>query len=369
VLIAIALGAAGSARAQAQQQARETRTWYQAYADAQAKIQKQDWRGALNDLDAATRLGAPRPARNVNFYGDVYRDYNPDYYRAMALNGLDRYDEADQALERVRQAQLITSRDRLNGEFTRLSTSVKANVQKLAAARANGAAPNGLSPNGPGPAGVNPTGIAPAGVNAANVNPANANPVAATGTDTRGVVTQGVNTQGGAAPVEPSKAPPVANTNAANAIKQSPVQQSRVQRPPTPEQQKRAAARPAPTYTAAELELLAKASNAETRAVQQITERTTSAQLEREALVQFFSGRYAQADGMLTQLAATSSPSARTFYYLACARVAMVYAGQAPASTLAEAREIVKRAGGLENFAQDFAVTSPRILRELGLRQ
>lgn len=352
-------------RAQAQQ-ARDTRTWYQAYADAQAKIQKQDWRGALNDLDAAARLGAPRPGKNVNFYGDVYRDYNPDYYRAMALNGLDRYDEAEQALERVRQAQLITARDRDYGAFTRLENNVKANVQKLAAARANGAAPPGVSPNGIPPTGVNPAGINPAGVNAANVNPANVNPpVTPQGVSTANVVTQGANTQGSAPPA--ANAP--ATANAANAARQSPVQappvpQSAVRQPPTqPARQNRN-----PTYTKAESSLLAAAArNPEVAAIQQIDQARRSLELERQALVQFFSGNYAQADTLLTQLAATPSPSPRTLYYLACSRVAMVFAGEAPTSALAEARQIVGRAGGMEDFAQDFAMTSPRIRRELGL--
>src|SRR6185436_12728310 len=103
----------------------DTRTWYQAYGDAQRDVQQGRWQAAIDDVQAALRLGAPRPGRNVLFYGDVYRDFNPDYYLGVASLNLKQYDAADKAFERVRQANLIGARDADYNNFTRQAASAK----------------------------------------------------------------------------------------------------------------------------------------------------------------------------------------------------------------------------------------------------
>ena len=55
-----------------------------------AGCQQKNWTAAIADIEAASRLGAPKPGRNVFFYGDVYRDFNPDYYLGVAFLNLKR---------------------------------------------------------------------------------------------------------------------------------------------------------------------------------------------------------------------------------------------------------------------------------------
>ena len=100
------------------QQRTDTRAWYQAYADAQRQIQQKNWAGAMLDIETALRRGAPKPGRRVHFYGDVYREFNPDYYLGVAYMNLGRYVDADRAFTRVRQARLIEPRDPLYAEFS-----------------------------------------------------------------------------------------------------------------------------------------------------------------------------------------------------------------------------------------------------------
>ena len=114
------------------------RTWYQAYADAQRNVQQKNWNAAIADIEAASRLGAPKPGRNILFYGDVYGNFIPDYYLGLAYLGLNRPDDADRAFERVKQAQLIAPRDNLYAEFTRQATTVKDLLAKQAASAAGG---------------------------------------------------------------------------------------------------------------------------------------------------------------------------------------------------------------------------------------
>ena len=142
--------------AQAQQQRNDRRTWYQAYADAQRNIQQKNWNAAIADIEAASRLGAPKPGRNILFYGDVYGDFIPDYYLGIAYLDLNRPDDADRAFERVKQAQLIAPRDNLYAEFTRQATTVKDLLAKQAATQLAAA---DTTPNPP-PA--IPTPLAPA---------------------------------------------------------------------------------------------------------------------------------------------------------------------------------------------------------------
>jgi hypothetical protein len=308
----------------AEAQPRDTRTWYQAYGDAQQNISRGNWQAALNDLDAAQRLNPPSPGRNVNFYGDVYRDYNPDYYRGVALTNLKRFEEADQAFERVRQAKLIGPRDALNTEFTRLSQSVKEAVTNLAAQR-----------NPP----ATPVQTAPETITATNLPPP------------------------GAAPVPPSEAnAPVAPlaSGAVNPAPTAPVSTVPAPRPGTPSQTR-----------AAEAAAEARAIEADRRNQLALTAANRRApagvNAERDAIVRYFSGDYAAAFEALRGVANTDAATPRTYLFLACSEAALVLTGRSQAG-MAEARALVPRIGDRTALARDLALISPRIRTELGLQ-
>ena len=317
-------------------QSRDPRTWYQAYADAQRKIQARDYNGALADLDAAAKAGAPRPARNVNFYGDVYRDYNPDYYRGVALAALGRADEADKAFERVRNDRLITANDPLYAEFTRLAASLRDSIGKPTATAATGSAnppPStggttpGSSTGAPAPGGVDPSGVAQQGTNTSAVNTSKPPPASPAGTDS--------GRSNSAGPT------PATNPEAASRLK-------------SPDLQPRAQAALAPR---------AKSDAGSLRA-----NPLGDAARERTALVSYFSGNYGAAATALRSIAATNAATQRTFLYLACSEAALVLTGQSPRTALDEARTLAARAGDTTALARDLSLISPRIRQELGLR-
>jgi hypothetical protein len=310
-----------------QQSARDTRTWYQAYADAQRDIQQRNWQAALNDLDAAQRLGAPRPGRNVNFYGDVYRDYNPDYYRGLALMNLQRFDEADQSFERVRQASLITQHDALYVQFSRDAASVKDIMQKMAAAKAPPTAtpPPSTAPSTSPPvtarvdppvgSGVNTGALPPAAMPAPDYNPAagSAQIPGGLGPSDRSAT---ANLPSGLQPPSPYL-PPGDGGKA----------------PPRP--------RPQPPQP-----------------------QTGD---ERTAILRYFAGDYGGAAALLTQIAASPAASPRTFFYLACSRTALALTGGAPQDVIGQARAQLARAGSPSQFQRDLTFISPRVQRQLGL--
>jgi hypothetical protein len=314
----------------AEAQSRDTRTWYQAYADAQQNIARRNWQGALNDLDAAERLNPPRPGRNINFYGDVYRDYNPDYYRGVALTNLKRFEEADQAFERVRQAQLIGPRDPLNTEFNLLSKNVKDAMGALAAER-NRTAP----PVQPPPDTTIATNL-PAAPNAAPVRPTEDNAPAAA-----------------PAPGNPPAPSPVPGSTVAVET-----------RPVTPSQT-------GETQAAAAKALEADRRNQNTLNLGVIGRDRRSApalNAEREAIVRYFSGDYAAAYEGLRGVANTDAATPRTYLYFACAQAALVLTGRSQPLLMAEARALVPRIGDPTALARDLALISPRIRAELGLQ-
>jgi hypothetical protein len=135
------------------QQRNDARTWYQAYDDAQRRIHQKNWPAAVLDIETALRRGAPRPGRRVHFYGNVYREFNPDYYLGVAYLNLGRYVDADRAFERVRQARLISPSDALYAAFMQQSTMAKRMLEQKTASQPPPPAPPASSAPPPAPLG------------------------------------------------------------------------------------------------------------------------------------------------------------------------------------------------------------------------
>jgi hypothetical protein len=327
----VLLGVLLSVQSAAPQQRNDTRTWYQAYADAQRNIQQKNWQAAIADVEAASRRGAPKPGRNVLFYGDVYRDFNPDYYLGIAYLNLQRYDEADRAFERVKQAQLIGARDSQYGEFTRQAASAKDLLEKqtaqraadLAAANAPANRPANAAENAPPQTQTQPTPVAPV-PSVSPGNPTNVLP----GT-------------GDSAAQAPMNAP-------------SPIQQ-RLQDALRPQNSYRPitsnnAARQNPPRASAGLSAAAAAAE------------------ERSALVEFYSGQYEAARTRLWALMDGGRISPRGYFYLACSRAALALTGKPDDdNVIPEAQAQLKLAGDTNQFTADKRLISPRIRQALGI--
>jgi hypothetical protein len=330
------------------QQQSDRRTWYQAYADAQKAIQDKNWQKAINDLAVATQKGAPKPARNVLFYGDVYRDYDPDYYLGIAYTNLQRFTDADSAFERVRQAQLINPRDSVYAEFTRQAANVK-DVLAKEAAQARSTAPNTTAPN----AAPNTTAANRAAQNPADrpadqnvaqraANPPNASAgIPSTNTTNNTGVAQ--NATANSLPSGVAAAGPARQGPNPSAIPARRNPQTR----PTPQATANAAAI-VPTRSAAP------------PAAGPLDERT--------GLVQFFSGDYESAAASLATVAAGTNASPRAHFYLACAQAALVLTGKAPRTSLEAARGELALVKDTGQFAADKRLISPRIMQELGMQ-
>jgi hypothetical protein len=329
-----------------QQQRADTRAWYQAYADAQRNIQQRNWQGAIADLEAAARLNAPRPGRRVLFTGDVYRDYNPDYYLGVAYLNLKRYAEADSAFERVKQAQLIAPADAQFKEFTAQASTAR--FETLMAQ-----AQQDLSANRLDAAESNIQAAKALGVQTARVD------VLAKELGTRLLAS----TVQSAPPVTggPDTTTAAANTavNSTNAAADPPpddtTQQGRGQPPVTPP--------PAISEPA--------------RGGTNIVRTTPPARPplprpgedDRSAMVMFYQGDYQAAVVSLQNIVSVGAPTPRTYFYLACGRAALVLVGLAPRSELDSARADLARAGDTGRLAADLRMISPRVARSLGLGQ
>jgi hypothetical protein len=316
------------------QQQNDRRTWYQAYADAQRAIQDRNWEKAIADLSVAAQRGAPKPGRNVLFYGDVYRDYNPDYYLGVAYTNLQRFADADAAFERVKQAQLINQRDPLYAEFTRQAAATKDLLQKQAA-QARQAAPAQTAQNTADiPLPPNPPPTTANRPNVPAANPPASNPVIA-GRNPAPAANAASNAVQGPRPTAPD--PKVAIP---------PSRPNPVARPPT-----QRTANAAPTI-APLVDLGA--------AIRPLDERI--------GILQFFSGDYEAAAASLTAVAYSVGASPRSYFYLACSQAALVLTGKAPRSTLDAARAQLTRARDTGQFVADKRLISPRIKQELGMQ-
>jgi tetratricopeptide (TPR) repeat protein len=330
----VVLSALLSVESAAPQQRNDTRTWYQAYADAQRNIQQKNWQAAIADVEAASRRGAPKPGRNVLFYGDVYRDFNPDYYLGIAYLNLQRYDEADRAFERVKQAQLIGARDSQYGEFTRQASAAKDLLEKqqtaqrtadLAAANPPANRPANAAGNAPPETQPPPTPTPVAPVTPVNLgNPTN---------------------------VLPGTGDPIAQ---APVNAPSPIQQG-LQQTPRPQN----SYRPNPSNNAAR--------QSPPRASAGFSAAAAAAE-ERSALVEFYSGQYEAARTRLWALMDGGRISPRGYFYLACSRAALALTGKPDDdNVIPEAQAQLKLAGDTNQFTADKVLISPRIRQVLGI--
>ena len=334
------------------QQSNDRRTWYQAYADAQKDIQDKNWEKAIADLTVAAQRGAPKPGRNVLFYGDVYRDYNPDYYLGIAYANLQRFAEADSAFQRVSQAQLINPRDATYAEFVRQTASVKDGLTKLAAAVRPTTNPVAQNPPAQNPPAQNPTAQ-----NAATRNaPAQTQTQAPTNIPPPPPVTQNA----GNAP--PANNPPVGqNTNAASPTASA----AGAVRPPAPTASK-APIPPRPNpLTRPAPQAMAVSTGIVSPPVGTLVPRVSD---ERPGVLQFFSGDYEAAAASLSAVTRASGASDRAHFYLACAQTALVLTGKAPRTSLDAARAELVLARDSGQFAADKRLISPRIAQELRMQ-
>lgn len=84
----------------------------------------------------------------------------------------------------------------------------------------------------------------------------------------------------------------------------------------------------------------------------------------------FFKGEYGSAGDQLRTVTDGKSPTARAYFYLACAKVGLVLSGGADAELIQEAKALFKSAGGDSSvFSADRRYISPRILQMLGGNQ
>jgi len=370
LLLVSALAIQSAAQSAAPPRRNDTRTWYQAYADGQRDVQQGRWQAAVDDIQAALAKGAPRPGRNVNFYGDVVRDFNPDYYLGTAYFNLKRYGEADAAFERVRQARLMTERDADYKNFTGLASNAKFEVlfgqaedaiQKnqideakklIVEAGALKVDPQRLNkleakifPN-PGPA------RAPQNADV-SPPPASGDRGAAPSGSATGAAGAGdpsTRSASGAAPPSASPSPATSGlTPAQVAALEAPVTARAKPRLPTASPVRPGTAnRPNPPSAASSQDV--------------------SAVRERTAIIDFYSGQYEAAATQLSAIAASATASSRARFYLACSRAALILTGKADAATLDDARRQLALAGDTAALSNDKTLVSPRIRQVLRLQ-
>lgn len=317
--------AQSSAQNPAQQ--RNTRQWYEAYDEGLNHIQQRRWQQAIDSLLAAKTARAQQ-SRRVAFYGDRVDAYIPDYYLGVAYTELGRFSEAEAAFQRVTDQKLVVQGDRT---FQNLQTqSARARTGALAArgttsAPASQTAANAPAPPPAGGAAAPAQTTAPSPVQSNVQGPAqtaaNAPPEAtvAKGPDPVQTAAPGRGPQNAAAPAA-NRPPPVIPRN--------------VPRPPP-------------------------------------TVRLT----ENDGVAAFFGGDYNTAGRILETIVTANgkggapAPTPRTWLFLASTMTAQVLTGDRNRAELTAARQLLSRAGSIDQFAADRRLISPRIWAALGVQQ
>ena len=302
----------------------DTRTWYQAYSDGKRALQQGNWQAAVDSLEAAKRAGAPKPGRRIPFYGDVYDDFIPDYYLAIAYLNLKKYPEADRALNAVLASGLVGPKDPEYRQFQTVVSSVRSQLGPAQAAAPN---PAPSTPTG-GNTAANATTILPPPASSPNVNQTAIGPNVS-----QTAIVQPAAPQLGAAP---QAAIPAGDTRGTGA------------RPPalTP-----------PGGGGPQANVVANRPTPQTPSV-----------AERTAVGAYLSGQYGEAARILDGLVSGAGASPRAYFFLACSRTALALVGQADAGTIKSAQAVLAQAGDTSRFSADKRYISPRVLQLLGIK-
>jgi hypothetical protein len=326
-VLALALGlfiASQNAAAQTPPR-RDTRAWYQAYADGVRALQQGRWQEAIDSLEASKRAGAPKPGRKVPSYGDNFVDFLPDYYLGVAYTNLKQYVQADRAFAAVRASGLIGPRDREYGEFEKQATVASAEVNRAPAVT-----------GAPIPSGAANASAA----NAANAPPSTPNPAIQQTPPPQNAATTAVQQAPPQTNPLSNAGPPATAVTGAPAAAASKAPGNTVTPRPAPIQQNR----PVPPGQVA-------AAN------------------EQAAIVAYLSGNYDQVPLLLGRAVTANAATPRAYFYLACSHTVLAILGGGDANSLTDARAMLARAGDPAQFAEDRRYISPRVLQMLGLNQ
>jgi hypothetical protein len=326
-------------------QARDTRTWYQAYSDGQRAVQERRWQAAIDSLEFARRVG-PKPGRRVPSYGDRFEDFLPDYYLGIAYLNAQRFADAERAFEAVRASGLIGARDR---EFATFEASRKtAQFESLLAG-----AQRALDEKKYDEALRIAAAASSLGVDASRSDGLTTRIRSAKQTADAAVA---ANAPASSAPAPTAVSPPPGSATAA------PSQPS-----VTPPQVAPPTYAPPATSVAGSPRLGSPAGLRPGVTPGIGSGSTAIFRREEPAMRAFLSGQYSDASQRLTALSSTASASPRVYFYLACAEAARVLTGEAPAGSIANAKALLARAGDVNQFSADRRYISPRILKVLGV--
>lgn len=315
----------------------DTRTWYQAYQDGRRQVQRGEWQAAIASLQQAKRTG-PRPGRRIPFYGDVFDDFLPDYYLGLTYMNTQQYKDASAAFEAVRQAGLITAKDREYGDFTKQSARATSEVDKQPLAQ------------------VSPPTSAPTQTPAQTASQTAARTIEPAQASNQ----PGIELPRPSSPFNPTQspiqgpAPQTSNTSSIGGAPNAPTGTSGVEPPPTK----------APPRARSQVTV----DKGIIRNVRDTTPPAVIRALRLEsALRAFFVGDYRQA---FTELSAPGAGDSdpRASFYLACSSAALVLTGGVSGDeaqrTLDSARGRFAQLNAAE-FAADERYVSPRVLQTL----
>ncbi len=323
----------------------DIRSWYQAYDDGKAAIGKND-AAAIASLEAAKRIG-PKPARNINTYGDAIVTFNPDYYLGVAHLNLKHYAEADAAFKRAQQAQLIAPKEKEYALLTSLAAKAAFEL--------------GLESSAKALAGKQFDQALETARQAAKTRGISADDVR------RAIDLSGRIEKAMAVPNPPaSPTPTPSDPKSTPAPTPTPAASGNSTPTPTPKPSPTSAATPSPTP---------RPTNNPTKPLP--TPPPVSPTLpsaisagERAGMKLFFNGDYAGAAAQMRTVSYGKSPTARAHFYFACAQAGLVLIGRADRESLTEAQAYFEGArGDSEVFSADRQYVSPRILQLLGAKQ